>query len=73
MNRPVVDSVKLSPMVAMSVGKGESCGAGGSGSIFRLLLDLEARLRKQRREESKIAFGRRQIFRADRISDRVPP
>jgi len=66
MNRPVVDSLKRSPIVSISVGEGETCGAGGSRSIFRLLLDLDARLRKQRREESKNAVGRRQIFRADR-------
>jgi hypothetical protein len=67
MNRPVVDSVKRSPTVAISLEESQSCGAGRSGSIFRLLLNLDARLRKQRREESKSAFGRRQIFRADRI------
>jgi hypothetical protein len=67
MNRPVVDSVNHSPIVEISLEEGESCGAGRSGSIFRFLLDLDARLRKQRREESKNAFGRRQIFRADRI------
>jgi len=53
--------------VAISVEEGESSGAGRSGGMFRLLLDLEARSRKQRREESKMAFGRRKIFRADRI------
>jgi hypothetical protein len=67
MSRPVVDSVKRSPLGAISVGEADSCGAGGSGSIFRLLLDLDAGLRKQRREESKIAFGRRQIFQSDQI------
>jgi hypothetical protein len=65
MNRPVVDSVKHLPPGAISAEKGENC-CGRSGSIFRLLLELEAGLRKQRREESKIASGRRQIFQADR-------
>jgi hypothetical protein len=64
MNRPAVDSVKRLPSEAVSAEKGESDGRR-SGSIFRLLLELDAGLRKQRREESKIASGRRQIFQAD--------
>jgi hypothetical protein len=67
MSRPVVDSIKRSPLGAISTEKAGSGVAGGSGSIFRLLLDLDAGLRKQRREESKIAFGRRQIFQSDQI------
>jgi hypothetical protein len=67
MSRPVVDSVRRSLPVGISEEEGGSAGAGGSGSMFRLLLDLEARLRKQRREESKMAFGRRRIFLGDQI------
>ena len=38
--------------------------AGGGGSIFRLLLEIESRLRKQAREESRMTFARRRIFRS---------
>jgi hypothetical protein len=67
MRQTEVDFVKYS-LGAIPAEKGGISGMGGVRSVFRLLLDLEARLRKQRREESKMAFGRRQIFRADRVS-----
>ncbi len=66
MSRVMVNSVQRLPPRAISGENGES-GSSRSESIFRLLLDLDARLRKQRREEAKMAFGRRQIFQADRI------
>jgi hypothetical protein len=64
---PVIDPVRCS-FAAIPAEQCGSCGAGRVGSVFRLLLDLEARMRKQRREESKMAFGRRQIFQGDRVS-----
>jgi hypothetical protein len=39
-------------------------------NLFRLLLEIESRLRKQAREESRMAFARRRIFR-DRNDGRL--
>jgi hypothetical protein len=47
---------------AMNISEAAS-DAGGDGSIFRLLLEIENLLRQQAREESGIAFARRRIFR----------
>jgi hypothetical protein len=40
----------------------ESHDLNCEGSVFRLLLDVESRLRKQSREESKRDYARRRIF-----------
>jgi hypothetical protein len=48
---------------AISEGRWETHDPDREQNVFHLLLEVERRLRKQAREESKIDYARRQIFR----------
>ena len=63
------EPVEGSGTSALPVNGPENHPPGKDGSVFRLLLEIESRLRKQAREESLMAFARSRIFR-NRNSDR---
>jgi hypothetical protein len=62
MCRSIFKFVNNSPFGAALEDRPETHDPDRDRSVFHLLLDVESRLRKQAREESKIDYAKRRIF-----------
>jgi hypothetical protein len=65
MKPTALESLDGSTSKAIPADRWEAQIPGRDRSIFHLLLDVERCLRKQAREESKLAHARRRIFHGD--------